>query len=280
MKLDVPQPCTDPFEGAQDACGPVPAVPRFSICTLVTSTQDYARMRGSFTAGGFTAPEAEYLYIDNRTVNRMDAYTGLGQMLARARGTYVLLCHQDISLIEDDAAALTARLAELDRQAPDWALAGNAGGIALGQNARRISDPYAEDQHQGALPAQVQTLDENFIVVRRAAMLAPSRDIAGFHLYGTDLCTQARLRGWSSWVIDFHLRHHSEGRLGPAYFDTLTALELKYAGALAPRIAPTTCLPAVLGRPGLRGWLLRLERARKRWRRRNRDWHRRPATDP
>lgn len=258
----------DPFEGAQDAGVQTTEKPSFSICTLVTQSSEYAQMRNSFEAGGFTGPATEYLYIDNRGGNRIDAYSGLNRMLARAGGTYVLLCHQDLTLIEDGAAVLLTRLAELDRIAPDWGLAGNAGGIGPGRHAIRISDPYGDDQHVGTLPARVETLDENFIVVRREALIGPSRDLTGFHLYGTDLCVQARLRGWSAWVIDFHLRHHSEGRMGEAYFNSLEALESKYSAALSPRLAWTTCMPAMIGRNWHWGWALRVERARKRWRRR------------
>ena len=56
----------------------------------------------------------------------------------------------------------------------------------------------------GELPAKVHTLDENFIVVRRAANLSLSHDLDGFHLYGTDLCLIADVLGGNRYVIDFH----------------------------------------------------------------------------
>ena len=55
----------------------------------------------------------------------------------------------------------------------------------------------------GELPAKVHTVDENFIVVRRATNLSLSHDLDGFHLYGTDLCVIADILGGNCYVIDF-----------------------------------------------------------------------------
>jgi hypothetical protein len=226
---------------ARDAAGlDVPLA--FSICTLVTDATAYAAMRESFAAHGFTADRAEYLFLDNTAGNRWDAYAGIPVLLAGARGRHVILCHQDVRLIGDGAAALAERLAALDRLAPCWAVAGNAGRTAQGGWAMRISDPHGEDVRRGALPARVTSLDENFLVLRRDAPVGLSRDLSGFDLYGTDLCLQAALAGRSSWVIDFHLRHLSGGQVGPRFRATQRALEARYAALAAlPRRVPTTC---------------------------------------
>jgi hypothetical protein len=188
--------------------------PEFSICTLVTRPAEYAAMRASFAAGGFDETCCEYLDIDNSAGNRLDAYAGLRAMIAAAQGETLILCHQDVRLIADGAAVLRARLAALPA---DWAVAGNAGVTAEGRYAIRISDPHGEDQHRGPLPARVVSLDENFLVLKRAAGLLPSAALRGFHLYGTDLCLHARLAGRSAWVLDFHLRHLSPGRVDAGF---------------------------------------------------------------
>ena len=224
--------------------------PMFTIATLVTDDAQYRDMRRSFAAGGFRGDTCEYLFIDNRPNGQRDAvagggqtdaYRGLNALIAAARGRYIVLCHQDVRLLEDDRAALEQRLRDLEETDPAWALAGNAGGIAPGRLALRISDPHGADQAVGMLPARVESLDENFIVVRRAAGLSLSRDLAGFHFYGADIAQVARTLGWHAYVIDFHLRHLSPGRKDRSFFAAEQAFRAKWAAALAPRWVQTTC---------------------------------------
>ncbi|WP_149535608.1 acyl esterase [Siccirubricoccus phaeus] len=242
------------------ATGVEPAL-AFSICTLVNDRAQHAAMVASFQAGGFGPKLAEFLALDTTEGQGCDAFQGIPRLLAAARGRYVVLCHQDVRLLSDGAAVLLARLAELDRLDPGWALAGNAGATPEGELAIRISDPYGEDQRRGRLPARAVSLDENFLVLRRAAPVGLSADLAGFHLYGADLCLQARLAGRSAWVIDFHLRHLSPGRKDASFHAAQTAFEAKYAALLAGlRGMRTTCTQLDLRRSRLGRWLWRRKR--------------------
>jgi hypothetical protein len=215
--------------------------PRYTIATLVNNTIHYEDMLASFAEGGFTAPACEFIRIDNTGRQQTDAYTGLNQMLNRARGDYVILCHQDVRILEDGIESLDARLAELEDKDPAWALAGNAGGIATGQLALRISDPHGPDRQVGDLPARVVSLDENFIVVKRAARIGFSRDLAGYHFYGADICLVADILGYSAYVIDFHLEHLSAGYKGASFFEAEQAFRAKWSHALRSRWMQTTC---------------------------------------
>ncbi len=215
----------------------------FTIATLVTDPVQYDDMRATFAAAGFTEPDCEFLFIDNTGAEQTEAYRGLNLALTEARGRYVILCHQDVRLIAgaDDRAVLEARLMDLDAHDPAWAVAGNAGGTATGRLAMRISDPHGADRRLGNLPARVASLDENFIVVKRAANLAFSRDLSGFHLYGADLCTIADVLGWHAYVIDFHLRHLSPGNPDRSFKEARESFRAKWARALRPRWVQTTC---------------------------------------
>jgi len=222
--------------------------PVFSVCTLMTDMEQYAAMKTSFIEHGFTPDRAEFLQIDNRRGNSLDAYRGLGRLLDEARGRYVILCHQDLLLLEDGAAELEARLTALDRCDPDWAVAGNSGLTADMHHVLHISDPHGENQVRGELPQRVQSLDENFLVVRRDSGIRPSEELSGFHLYGTDLCLQARRAGRSAWVIDFHLRHLSPGRMDESFYREQANFE-RIWGARVGRteIVATTCTRLILG---------------------------------
>lgn len=217
--------------------GPV----RFTIGTLVSSLDQHAEMVRSFRAHGFDGPDVEFIHIDNTGAGRTDAYRGLNALLGEASGDYVILCHQDIRLVDDGRDALERCLAELDARDPGWGLAGNAGARDVGRLALRISDPHGADRSIGPLPARVMSLDENLIVARRAARLSCSRDLEGFHLYGADICLVADVLGWSAWVIDFHVRHLSAGRKDASFHAAERRFRAKWSRALRPRYVQTTC---------------------------------------
>lgn len=235
---------------------------QFTIATLVSDGAQYEEMLRSFQNGGFIEG-CEYLALDNRVRNRFEAYAGIRMILEHALGRHVIVCHQDVRLITDGRRELLGRLEELDLLDPLWAIVGNAGGTGQGI-AKRISDPHGEDQHSGDLPQRTLSLDENFLVIKRGAMIAPSADLAGFHLYGTDLCLQARMRGHSAYVIDYHLRHLGRGTIGRDYYLCLEALEDKYARVLKPGMIKTTCLAPTITASPWRLALARLGRLRKK----------------
>lgn len=220
---------------------PSNAAPRYAIATLVTDPAQYAAMRTSFSQHGFDGDCTEYLYIDNTGPNQTDAFRGLNALLDAARAPYVILCHQDVRLLTDDRAALDARLEALSQRDPAWAVAGNAGGFAPGRLALRITDPHGADQNSGSFPARVMSLDENFIVVRRASRVGLSHDLAGFHFYGADICLHARMMGCSAYVIDFHLKHLSPGRKDESFAIAERAFVAKWSRALEAGWMQTTC---------------------------------------
>lgn len=214
--------------------------PRFSICTLVTRHSEYAGMVRSFVDHGFTPDDCEYLYLDNSESNRFDAFRGYNLFLSAARGDFIILCHQDILLLEDGRPELEQRLKELTGHDPKWALCGNGGGVSFNRIAICVSDPYGDNQIEGPFPARVTALDENFIVARRDANLAMSHDLSGFHFYGADLCIVADLLGRTAWVIDFHLRHNSRGTPDTSFYRQRKDIARKYRRALRPRWVATT----------------------------------------
>jgi hypothetical protein len=213
----------------------------YTVATLVNDRAQYEAMCATFRAFGFDAPDCEFISIDNTGSSQTEAYAGLNRLLDRARGRFVILCHQDVRLIGDGRPELERRLADLEARDPTWALAGNAGGVRPGQLALRITDPHGLNRRVGELPERVVTLDENFIVMKRSARLGFSRDLAGFHLYGADLCLLADILGYASYVIDFHLQHLSPGTKSADFHAAEAAFRAKWSRALRSRWLQTTC---------------------------------------
>lgn len=227
-------------EFAHSVAAPATASKAFTVGTLVTDLEQYDALIASFVAAGFDPADTEFLYIDNTATTQTGAYTGLNRILGAAQGKYVILCHQDVRLI-DDRSTLQARLESLATTDPHWAVAGNAGGTRPGHLAIRITDPHGSDRRIGPFPARVASLDENFLVVRKATRIGFSRDLEGFHFYGADICLAADMMGYSAYVIDFHLDHLSPGRKDPSFEAMQRAFRRKWSRALRPRWVQTTC---------------------------------------
>src|SRR5688500_12738623 len=99
----------------------------YSICTIVSNRAQYEEMRRSFIDRGFTSDDTEYLVVDNTNSNTCDAYTAYNLFLAHAKNNYLILCHQDIVLLDDGRQRLDEIIDELNILDPNWGLFGNAG---------------------------------------------------------------------------------------------------------------------------------------------------------
>ena len=233
-----------------------PAPFKFSICTLVTRPEEYAGMVESFAQAGFSTDDCEYLFISNANGNQHDAYSGYNHFLQAAQGEFIILCHQDIVLCHDRREILAQRIRELDALDPAWALLGNAGGtqrFGLPVLAIGISHPTGREKI-GSFPLRVDSLDENFILARRAANLCLSHDLSGFHFYGTDLCQLAQMAGRTAYAVDFHLRHKSLGTFDETFFQARDRFIEKYRQQLKGRTILTTTGPVYLSGNSLASW--------------------------
>jgi hypothetical protein len=179
----------------------------FRIATFVNDEAQYAEMRSSFEESGFVAPVAVYERLNDKDTEPYEAITRLGW----AEEPYVLLVHQDVRSDEGSTAAgLATTLADLTGIDPRWAVAGNAGVARPAELIRHLRDPWGEDWRND-LPRQVDSVDEDLIILRTAQRPACSEDLRGFHLYGPDVCAVARGRNHWAYVIDFRVSHFGAG---------------------------------------------------------------------
>nr|WP_174507394.1 glycosyltransferase [Acinetobacter sp. Marseille-Q1620] len=189
----------------------------FSFCTLVTRPDEYLEMVESAKAAGFSEQLAEFFYFDNKNSNTFDAYKGINKALRHVNGEYLIFCHQDILFHHDKCEKLQKILADLDENQADWAIAGNAGKDENGRTHIVISEPDQPNIRQGKIPNEVMSLDENFLIINRKHNIACTTIFHGFHLYGLDLCENARRLGLKAYVIDFLLLHKSSGKVDNSY---------------------------------------------------------------
>ncbi|RZK26904.1 MAG: hypothetical protein EOO43_01390 [Flavobacterium sp.] len=201
---------------------------RYSICTLVTKPQEYREMVSSFVDAGFNTEICEFLYLDNSLENNTEAYQGVNLFLSKANGKYIIICHQDILIDKDRIEDLDRHLKLLDEKDHNWGICGNAGAAGPNYIVYHISYPNDVFKHKGNFPVKVTSLDENFILIKNSARLAVSQDLSGFHLYGTDLCLNAEMRGCTSYAISFNLTHKSYGNRDGSFYSIRTKFIAKY----------------------------------------------------
>ena len=213
---------------------------KFSICTLVNNLIEYEGMVSSFKNSGFN-DDCRFFYIDNIFGNAFDAYDGINNFLTHSRSEYIIISHQDVSLDFDGYDQLLAVIDGMNKHDPKWAVLGNAGYYDFNTKLIRITDPYGQDQNSKNLPEKTKSLDENFLVIKKAANLSLSRNIGGFHFYGTDLCVIARILGWNAYVVDFHVRHKGKGNIDSEFYKAKNRFIDKYSKVVKYFSIRTTC---------------------------------------
>jgi len=202
-------------------------------------------MRSSFERVGFSGTDTEYLYANNIKKNSYDAYEAFRKFSFIAKGKYIIYCHQDV-LAMDTINILDDKIKELDQLDPSWAIAGNAGASTIKSFFKYFVNGDNENEFVGKLPAKVTSLDEDFLVIKREAGLSTSADLTGYHFYATDLCINADILGYSSYVIKYLVQHKSFGNMGNIFWASRELFIQKYVRALRSRVLQTTCIKLVI----------------------------------
>lgn len=213
---------------------------RYSICTLVSRPSEYSGMIASFIKAGFTENDCEFLYADNSECNEFEAFSGINRFLREARGEFVIICHQDILITVNDRSKLEQQIKLVTEMDPSWAVLGNAGVNDMYHISMVITHHNGQSIRKGILPSRVQSLDENFILVKASANLAVAGDLKGFHLYGTDICLVAECLGYTAYAIDFHLVHNGQGIMDESFSQLSKQLSVKYATFFRARYIRST----------------------------------------
>ena len=148
--------------------------------------------------------------------------------LARAKHEWVVCSHQDVWLPSGWDRCLAQQLREAEQRFGRIGVAGvyGVGGVIAPADHTRplaaerigwVVDRGRVLRDGPELPAPVVTLDELLLVVRRDSGLR-FEPALGFHLYGADICLQAREQGLAVVALGA-LCHHNSRSVGlPATF--------------------------------------------------------------
>jgi hypothetical protein len=228
----------------------------FSICTMVNDWVEYEAHQQSWLKMGFGGKDCEFLVSDNSASNKLDGFQSSRLFLDQARGQYIIMAHLDSrpEVTKDKMLKLLRRLEACD---PKWAIVGNAGTnhlsrsfITLGLKMPRVAGKKGVKGFH-----LVHTLDENLLIVKADARLSLSYDLAGFHLYGLDLCDVARRLGRTCYIAPMRWYHGSHGTLNTVFYQKVCEFEAKMRNYRKPKIWGTTCTYLTVSQsPLLRAW--------------------------
>ncbi len=213
---------------------------RYSICTLANKPSEYVEMVNSFVKAGFGESDCEYIYSDNSINNEFEAFGGINRFLREAKGEFVIVCHQDVLLTIDDRQKLEQQIEIVTHLDPCWGVLGNAGVNNMFNMSMVITEANLKSYCKGILPSKVQSLDENFLLIKASTNLAVAGDLEGFHMYGTDICLVAECLGYSAFAIDFNIIHKGKGTVDESFYFLSDSLQEKYTKFFRSRYIRTT----------------------------------------
>jgi hypothetical protein len=186
--------------------------------------------------------------------NAPSAAAGLNLGLERARHELVVCVHQDVHLPQGWDRRLVWQYELAERICGPVGVAGvygvgeateSAGQRLCAERAGWVIDRGNVLRDGPALPVAVATLDELLLVLPRRTPLRFDPSL-GFHLYGADICLQARGQGLAVAAIGALCRHNSRSiGLPPAFFPSARVFARKWAARLP---VATPCV--IFGRDG------------------------------
>ncbi len=157
--------------------------------------------------------------------------------IQEAGNDIVVFAHQDVYLPEVWISELACALDHLAERDPQWGVLG-VFGVARGSE-RRVGYCYSTGLkrvlgHPFVTPIPAESLDELVLVVRKSSGLRYDERLPGFHLYGADICLQARKQGLNTYIIPAFCIHNSIGvrYLSRAFWRSYRYMQKKWKAEL------------------------------------------------
>ena len=175
-------------------------------------------------------------------------------------GDVIIFAHQDVYLPPGWIEAVYREIEKVQGIDRNWGVLGVCGANTAGRLVGHLYSTGIRGVFGQALdrPVAAVSLDEMVIVLRRASGLRFDPALPGFHLYGADICLEARRLGLSSFVISAFCVHNSNGinRLPLSFWRAYWRLRTKWQAELPVVTTCTSIYPDVARAGGevLRGF--------------------------
>jgi arylsulfatase A-like enzyme len=212
----------DPRERS-DLLAPLPGrIANFEPITFIVAVNDEEELRANLLSSPVArSREHEWILVANAGNGRYQSVSKLySEALRSAQNDLVYFVHQDVLLPEGWEDRMFASLAELERLDPSWGVVGAVGALPPRPGRpKELRGHWCDPSGYwmlGPLPSEVDSLDEQWLGLRRSRGVTFDPHMPGFHCYGMDLSLAARERGMKSYAIDafvWHKHRDSSGYL-------------------------------------------------------------------
>jgi hypothetical protein len=174
---------------------------------------------------------------------RPSAALAYNAAIEKVKTDVMMFVHQDVYLPEGWVRAARSAVDLVSRTDPDWGVLGCWGMKFSGERAGFVYDGGWRRVlgHPFSGGVEVETLDEVLLIVRKSSGLRFDERIGGFHMYGADICLEARRRGRRCYAIAAFCLHNTNqyGMLPLAFWQAYLAMRRKWKAQLPIK---TTCV--------------------------------------
>ncbi len=188
-----------------------PVLRKLDRWSLIVATNNHRTLRENLLASPVIGDKCQVITKSGFASAAKACNAGI----ADAAHELLVFAHQDVILPPGWTSDLDRAIAVLSEEDPNWGVLGMAGvelapphefrGYCYSTGLQTIlGQPFSH-------PVEVASLDEIVLVIRRSSGLQFDEQLPGFHLYGTDLCLEARRRGMKSYAASAFCIHNTNG---------------------------------------------------------------------
>jgi hypothetical protein len=177
--------------------------------TLIVAVKDETVLRDTL----LRSPDIDSRSQILRKYGYESASKAYNEGIAEATNEILVFAHTDVYLPKGWLTTLASHLKALTRVDPNWGVLGICGISLAGEIVGHLYSTGSQVTFGKPFDKPVETvsLDEVLLVIRRSSGVRFDENLRGFHLYGTDLCLEARRRGLKSYIISAFCIHNSNG---------------------------------------------------------------------
>lgn len=121
----------------------------------------------------------------------------------------IVFCHQDVFFPEAWISQLQHAVEYLEAHDPGWGVLGCSGVTREGEFRGHVFSQGVGIIGEPSEPAEIQTLDEIVLILKKSSGLRFDEKLPHFHLYGTDICLRAAERGMGTYAISAFCIHNT-----------------------------------------------------------------------